>query len=86
MASAWITLVLFISLICGTLQTGKKLSAPQLKSQPRQHAVFEHYRPTSETPFDWRFAGGPMMTRFYMHILIGNRTIGPAKDFLIVKL
>ena len=25
-----------------------------------------HYRPTSETPFKWRFAGGPMMAHFYM--------------------
>ena len=28
--------------------------------------VSGHYRPTSKTPFEWRFAGGPMMARFYM--------------------
>ena len=25
-----------------------------------------HYQSTSEMPFEWRFAGGPMVTRFVM--------------------
>ena len=29
-----------------------------------QHSMLSHHRPASETSFKWRFAGGPMMTRF----------------------
>ena len=28
--------------------------------------VSGHYRPSSETPFKWRFAGGPMVAHSYM--------------------
>ena len=28
---------------------------------PSQHSMLGHHRPSSETPFKWRFAGGPMM-------------------------
>ena len=30
---------------------------------PSQHSMLGHHRHASETPFKWRFAGGPMMTR-----------------------
>ena len=30
-----------------------------------QHTVLGHHRPTSETPFEWRFADGPMVARFF---------------------
>ena len=30
---------------------------------PSQHSVLRRFRLTSETPFKWRFAGGPMMAR-----------------------
>ena len=30
---------------------------------PSNHSMLGHYRHASETPFKWRFAGGPMMTR-----------------------
>ena len=30
---------------------------------PIQHSMLCHYRPASETPFKWRFAGGPIMAR-----------------------
>ena len=36
------------------------------KPGPRQHAILGHYRPTSETQFKWRFAGGPLVVVFYM--------------------
>ena len=29
----------------------------------RQQMLPGHYRPSSETPFKWRFAGGPIVTR-----------------------
>ena len=29
-----------------------------------QHTVSGHHRPASETPFEWRFARGPMAARF----------------------
>ena len=28
-----------------------------------QHSILGHHLPASETPFKWRFAGGPLMTR-----------------------
>ena len=28
-----------------------------------QHSMLGHHRHASETPFQWRFAGGPMMVR-----------------------
>ena len=28
------------------------------------NSMLDHHRPASETPFKWRFAGGPMMVRF----------------------
>ena len=31
---------------------------------PSQHSMLGHHRPASETPFKWRFAGGPMMALF----------------------
>ena len=31
---------------------------------PSQHSKLGHHRHPSETPFKWRFAGGPMMARF----------------------
>ena len=30
---------------------------------PIQHSMLGHQRPASETPFKWRFAGGPLMAR-----------------------
>ena len=31
---------------------------------PSQHSMLGHHLHPSETPFKWRFAGGPMMARF----------------------
>ena len=33
-------------------------------ARPSQHAMLDHHRPTSETPFKWRFACRPMMVCF----------------------
>ena len=33
-----------------------------------QHSMSGHYRPASETPFKWRSAGGPMMTRLKWYL------------------
>ena len=33
---------------------------------PSQQSVLGHHRLTSETPFEWRFAGGPIVARFQM--------------------
>ena len=30
---------------------------------PRKHSMLGHYQHARETPFKWRFAGGPMMAR-----------------------
>ena len=30
-------------------------------TQPNKHTNSAHYRPTSETPFEWHFAGGPIV-------------------------
>ena len=37
-----------------------------LKPLSNQHTVSGHYQPTSETPLEWRFAGGSIVTHFYM--------------------
>ena len=34
----------------------------------KHHTLSGHYQPASETPFEWRFAGGPIVARFYMLI------------------
>ena len=35
------------------------------KKLPSKHSILlGHHRPASETPFEWRFAGGPIMIRF----------------------
>ena len=31
---------------------------------PSQQTVLGHYRPVSETPFEWRFACGPIVASF----------------------
>ena len=31
---------------------------------PSQHTMLGHHRPASETPFKWRFAGGPVMASY----------------------
>ena len=31
---------------------------------PGQHSMLGHHRHASDTPFKWRFPGGPMMVRF----------------------
>ena len=30
---------------------------------PIQHSMLGHHRPSRKTPFKWRFAGGPLVTR-----------------------
>ena len=32
---------------------------------PIQHSMLGHHRPASETPFKWRFAGEPLMARYW---------------------
>ena len=66
---------------------------------PSKHPKAGHHRPTSETPFEWRFAGGPMVARhfvlagvlylqnfytFSIHITVAIDTV--AKQFLISVL
>ena len=34
--------------------------------RPSHHIVSGYHRPTSEMPFEWRFARGPMVARFSM--------------------
>ena len=33
-----------------------------------QHSMLGHHRHASETPFKWRFAGGPMMARLLWYL------------------
>ena len=33
-----------------------------------QHSMLGYHRYASETPFKWRFAGGPMMARLYWYL------------------
>ena len=34
--------------------------------EPSQHPISCHYRSAGETPFEWRFAGGSIVARFYV--------------------
>ena len=42
----------------------------KIEKLPSQHSMLGHHRPVpvSETPFHWRFAGGPMMDRFKSYL------------------
>ena len=42
------------------------MSALAFLPNPSKHTKVGHYRPTSKTPFEWRFAGGPIVARFCM--------------------
>ena len=49
-----------------------------LLCNPSQHTISGQNRATSETPFEWRFVGGSIVTCFYMltadsHRVGGNR-------------
>ena len=46
----------------GFMQYGSKL--------PSKHSMSNHHRHASESPFKWRFTGGPMMARLYSGIWI----------------
>ena len=35
---------------------------------PSQHSMLGHHRHASETPFKWRFAGGPMLARILWYL------------------
>ena len=35
----------------------------KIRKLPNQQSMLGHHQHASETPFKWRFAGGPMMTR-----------------------
>ena len=34
----------------------------------KRHLMLGHYRPASETPFKWRFTGGPMMACLLLYV------------------
>ena len=41
-----------------------------------QHPISCDYRPAGETPFEWRFAGGPIVARAYWEV--GGHWANPA--------
>ena len=47
-----------IGFLCNTSPDPLKIT-----KLPSQHSMLGHHRHASETPFQWRFAGGPMMAR-----------------------
>ena len=44
----------------------KEVLACKVLKLPSQHTVMGRYRPISETPFEWRFTGGPIVAHFNM--------------------
>ena len=38
-------------------------TSPDPLKLPSQHSILGHHRHASETPFQWRFAGGPILAR-----------------------
>ena len=60
--------------ICNTTQISD--------TPPSQHPISSRSRPTSETPFQWRFAGVSIVARFYVPIgLVYNATDIEQRDF-----
>ena len=53
--------------------------------KPSMHIKVGHYRPTSETPFKWRFTGGPIaahdcvLTRKFQYLTCKYLLIDPLK-------
>ena len=49
----------------------------KISKLPSQHLMLGQYRRSSETPFKWRFAGGPMMARYFwiLSSLIKNKPL-----------
>ena len=37
----------------------------EITKLPNQHSRMGHFRPACETPFQWRFAGRPIIVRFW---------------------
>ena len=52
-------LYLFLFIKCYT-------SKSTIDIKPSPHTTCGHSRPSSETPFEWRFTGGPLVAGFYM--------------------
>ena len=46
------------------------LSLNFLQGLPNQHTISGRYRHTSEMPFEWRFASGPAVARFYSMLTV----------------
>ena len=46
------------------------LNFSKFSKLPSQHSTLDHHRHPSETPFKWRFAGGPMMAHFFSDMWI----------------
>ena len=46
------------------------LNFSKFSKLPSQHSTLGHHRHPSETPFKWRFAGGPMMAHFFSDMWI----------------
>ena len=43
-------------------------SPEKITKLPTQHSMLGHHRHASETPYKWRFAGGPMMSRLQWYL------------------
>ena len=52
-------------------KTDNEVTWPGLKI-PSRYAFLGRYWPTSETPFKWRFAGGPIVACIYYAYLVMN--------------
>ena len=50
-------------------EQGVRTPPPEKSQEYRvsKHSMLGHHRHTRETPFKWRLAGGPMMSRFQLY-------------------
>ena len=53
---------------------------------PSQHSMLGHHRYDSETPFKWRFAGGPMLARLWSQLVFGSSLSSSTKKKNVVKV
>ena len=55
-------------------------------TNPNQCKISRHYHPVSETPFKWRFAGGPIAPHIFILIGILAKNEGPGEIVCMYKL
>ena len=57
--------------------TRKQLDLSDMQPKASRHTISGHYQSASKTPLEWRFACGPIVTRYYMLTCTGEMGLNP---------